>query len=370
MPKLAKITPRPVGDKHRVIIPIDLRGRLGQRTKWFDSKSSAQKWATWAESLRGDVEQELFSLPRSDLAMLLSSVRLLGNAQAVYDACKLLKSSTPDERLTLAQLIDQCSDSKEKAGKKDYHVKAFRSVCKKFLAGKELMLAHEVQPAHVEAWIHSDPKWSPQTKINYLTYLKSLFSYAVKRGHCRFNPAEKVERPTPEDKSPEILTVEECERLMRAAEEIDQPMIRYLALSLFGGLRPSEAQRITDENIKEGHVEVFGKRVRSKNRRLVTINPTLKAWLERYPEAECMKNQRRRLDSIWKATMVSEFGPLKPVNWAQDALRHSHVSYSVPIHGARQTSMETGHSEAILFRHYRELVPRSSAEKFFQILPK
>ena len=60
--------------------------------------------------------------------------------------------------------------------------------------------------------------------------------------------------------APGILTVEECEKLLRAAEQTDRGMIPWLALGLFCGIRPEEIRRLTWENVKidRGFVEISG----------------------------------------------------------------------------------------------------------------
>lgn len=51
----------------------------------------------------------------------------------------------------------------------------------------------------------------------------------------------------------------------------------------------------------------------------------------------------------------------------ENGLRHSFVSYRLAATGnAAQTA---GHDQAVLFRHYRELVRPSEAERYFSILP-
>jgi len=58
------------------------------------------------------------------------------------------------------------------------------------------------------------------------------------------------------------------------------------------------------------------------------------------------------------------------MKWPQNALRHSDISYRVAeIQNVAQVALEAGNSPAITFKHYRELVTREDAEKWFNILP-
>jgi hypothetical protein len=58
------------------------------------------------------------------------------------------------------------------------------------------------------------------------------------------------------------------------------------------------------------------------------------------------------------------------VPWPQNVTRHSFVSYHLAEHeNAAKTALEAGHSEAILFRHYRALVTPQAAAEFWAIRP-
>ena len=57
--------------------------------------------------------------------------------------------------------------------------------------------------------------------------------------------------------------------------------------------------------------------------------------------------------------------------WPQNAPRHSFCSYHLAMHqNAGKTALEAGHSEQMLFAHYREIVTREDAAAFWGIRPK
>jgi hypothetical protein len=56
--------------------------------------------------------------------------------------------------------------------------------------------------------------------------------------------------------------------------------------------------------------------------------------------------------------------------WPDNAMRHSFVSYRLSATGnAAQTALESGHDQAVLFKHYRELVRPLDAARYWQIFP-
>lgn len=59
------------------------------------------------------------------------------------------------------------------------------------------------------------------------------------------------------------------------------------------------------------------------------------------------------------------------VDWPHNATRHSFCSYHLAhFRKPSETAMEAGHSEAMLFKHYREVVTREAAAAYWAVLPK
>jgi integrase len=347
---------------YRVIVPIDLRPAGEKRqTKWYTSRADAEQYAEKLQAMRDEIGQRFLSLSKTDQAMLLKALEQAGTVQAVYDAVQFWKASRPATAISLKELVQQCSDAKERGGDTVTHCYNLRQAFNQFVGFHGNSAAHEVQPEHIERWIHEkrEPEWSANTKANYLKYVRSVFAWALENRYVAKNPAAVVKKPKVDhDKPPAILTVAQAETLTRTAEATDRGLLRYLALCLFGGLRPSEAQRITAEEIKPDGVMVFARKVRMRGHRLVK-NPTLDAWLSGEGELP-PSNLRKRMRRIAKAAGIE---------WEQDVLRHSFVSYYYALHGEVATANQAGHSQSTLVKHYKALVTQSDAEKFWQILP-
>jgi integrase len=86
---------------------------------------------------------------------------------------------------------------------------------------------------------------SPQTRRNYVTKLKQFFKWCLSEGLIDTNPADTI-TVSVAAKVPEIYSVDECKRLL---EVVQQPSHRaltgFVALGLFAGLRPSEVERLS-----------------------------------------------------------------------------------------------------------------------------
>lgn len=206
------------------------------------------------------------------------------------------------------------------------------------------------------------------TKNTIRTDMVTLWNYAVSVGWAKENQAEKLDVIESDHDNVSVLTPAQAAELMSASSG---DIAAYHALGLFAGLRASEIKKIDWGSIKlgEGHIEVTAttaKRTkkRSRSRRIVPITPALRKWLEPVAEKSgqiCGPNFRKRL----KATR--EFVGF---DLPHNVLRHSFVSYRLAdTKNIAATALEAGHTEAILFAHYRELVTPKSASRFFATAP-
>ena len=59
------------------------------------------------------------------------------------------------------------------------------------------------------------------------------------------------------------------------------------------------------------------------------------------------------------------------VEWPHNVTRHTWASYHLAQFGsAARTAIQAGHTETVLFRHYRELVTPEAAREFWSIRPE
>lgn len=112
-------------------------------------------------------------------------------------------------------------------------------------------------------------------------------------------------------------------------------------------------------HLDRGFVEVTADRSKTRARRLVTIQPALAAWL-------ALGGTLRALSPNTIKAALRGCG----VDWPHNVTRHSFVSYHLgAFESAGRTAIEAGHSEGMLFRHYRALVSREQAIAFWAVRP-
>ena len=273
-----------------------------------------------------------------------------------------LASSPPPPvapRRTVQELGNEFLVSKARTGKSVRYLLGIRNSLTLLFARRMLRPVHTITSEELEAWAN-EANVSARTKRNRITNARILFGFALRRGYVGSNPAAPLELPKPENNPVAIMPPAHVAAVLAAAQETDHDIMRLLAVQFFAGLRTSEAMRLAESEIGPRYLEVKAEKCKTRRRRLVTISPTLRAWLDaggRLPVENCWQ----RLVAVKRAAGVP---------FPSNAARHSFCSYHYAQHqSAAQTAMQAGHSEAMLFAHYREVVTPENAAEFWNIHP-
>ncbi len=252
---------------------------------------------------------------------------------------------------------------------------------KLFLSGVSNMRVTDVLPEHIEHYL-AQRNVSPNTKDANRRAISSFFTWCMKgkRHWCVNNPCYAVEiegRPNDDDLEPVVLPVDECERLLRTAEGYEKgKLVPYIALCLFGGLRPFEAARLTWEqvNLVDKEIRLKGQQTKTGKGRVVVICPTLRAWLNRYKGIDEIHRptfglQFRKLRaSVGYGEPTKENPDLKP--WVSDVLRHTAISHYFRVTGSYgRTAEQFGNSESIIKKHYQSRVSSRDTKRFYALRP-
>ncbi|HEX7861702.1 MAG TPA: tyrosine-type recombinase/integrase [Verrucomicrobiae bacterium] len=240
--------------------------------------------------------------------------------------------------------------------------------------------ASSVTTADINEWFDRE-KFKPQSYANFRRVLFGFFQFAVSRGYAADNPILGVEKVKVRGGDTLIYTPEEMIRLLAAASGEFLPCI---AIGGFAGLRSTEIERLewSDIDLTARHIVIGASRSKTASRRIVPISDNLAAWLENYKDAEgkVWKGNHKEFYRAQKATARNtevkenpETGAraVKALSWKTNALRHSYASYRfAEIGDAGRVAGELGNSAAVVHRHYRELVKKAAAEKWFGIKPE
>lgn len=229
-------------------------------------------------------------------------------------------------------------------------------------------------------------KVSAATLKTRRTLLHGIFEWARGLGMMRENPVAGMKvgqadrRALAEDEDAvSVLSPAEARELLLACVRVAPSLLPYVAIGLLAGLRTAELRRLRWDQVQteRGFIEVRASVSKTRSRRLVDIQPALAFILERVPRGEGLvmpPNVERLLDRTKKAA-----GYLGAVHWwpkaregarpwPKNALRDSFSSYHLALfRNAAETAVQDGHSEAVLYKHYRELVTPEAAAEFWQM---
>lgn len=217
------------------------------------------------------------------------------------------------------------------------------------------------------------------SKDNDRRAVSRFFSWCMdrKRRWATANPCAAVRVALAEKAPPAILTVDECERLLWAAEAFkDGRLVPYVAVCLFGALRPFEASRLTwaQVNLTDREIRLEANQTKTGTGRVVSVNPTLHAWLEICKGREFFpSNWRKDFDELKEqigyGRGTEDKPDLKP--WPVDVLRHTGISHQFRQTGSYGLTAElAGNSEAIIKAHYQGRVSSEDTKRFYAIKPR
>jgi integrase len=367
---------------------IPIRKLNRGRKRWLvDARYVGGKrefFATEAEA-RSVRQQRLIDMRKHGMAALdlsqderIDFARAKGELQevgaTVRDAVNFyLKHHHAIKPILFSDAIEQTYAAKKATNKDDEYIRKFKATLESLMLAsggdRELSL---VSRDDIEGWLWGNG-WKQDTIRNKRTDVRTFFKYAMGRNWITLNPADKIEYVERSDKPPGILTPDEAEAALRGCHAEFLP---YLAISLLCGVRCSEVVRLNQDNlqIERGYVEVPAFRgdekiAKSRKRRIVQLSENAKVWLKDAKISPRNEKWFARQLPVVREGAAKILG--RPMPWPKNCLRHSFASYHLAMHeSADKTALQMGHrSTTMLFEHYRELVTKEDAERFWGILP-
>lgn len=353
-----------------------INGERKQRS--FKTKEAAEEWAGIKANELANNRVAVFELSdkhrmdaleayRSFSTTLGVDVESLPSASmSLKKAVEFYLAHTKPEggQRTVSEVKQEYLQAKLNAGRRQRTLQDLRHRMGRFAKDFGDIPISMLSTANLEDWLNKK-KYKGITRKNYRTHLVSFFNFAKKHKHVSENVAEGLEVPSLDETTPKILTVSECEKLMKTAATHEPAMVPYFAVALFAGLRPAEAALLDWKNVNFNTklIKVVPETAKKRRLRFIEMSDNLIAWLAPYrQESGLLTYIRKRFDHVRRKAKVT---------WSNDVLRHSYGSYHLAMHeNAAKTSLEMGHRDTnLLFNHYRDVVMHQDAEKFWNIRP-
>jgi integrase len=375
-PKRAKQWPPIYKVKHRsgqVGFQVDLGTVEGKRKRVaFPSRPEAQTYAEQCRVAKANEGMAAFTLPtdiRLDAAkahqfLAPHGVTILEAAKYYQKHVLAYKTAPPVREIVQRYIADSTSRNlrPRTIGDLKHRLNSFADDF------GDARLS-DITLDELKEWVQ-DEQWEMRTRVNFLTKISQLYGYALRRKWVDSNLTELIDRPTVDECKPEIFTVEQAEQLLTHAHRFD--LLPFIALGLFAGLRSAEMGRLDakDINFLEKTIRIQADVAKKRAHRNVDMQDALMAWLEpcktNLQQGGAILDQnkfRKNKELLLEAAGID--------NWPSNGLRHSFASYHLAkFCNSDNTAYQMGHrSTEILHRHYKALVAKSEAERFWNIRP-
>jgi len=361
------------------------------RSKGFSTKKAAEKWSAdkGGELFLGGSEDPLTLMERSAVLEFRDRIAALGVPVRDVLEREVRRLEMTQRSVTVREAVEEMIELKTRVAKSDRNLETIKSQLSRFSRDRGDLIISDVTLKDVDDWLlgltvaKSKTRISAQTWKNYRRHLKMLFTQCMAWGYCESNPVDRAQEPEKAEAEPGILTPEEAGSLLISAGPEIQAGI---AVGLFAGLRVSEIQRITwDEvHLSRDLIKLEGTVTKKKFRRVIPVRPNLKAWLlltqkRTGPLAPsghewriAFATARRRAGFAVRITSTEKEIP-QGKEWKVNAMRHSFASYGIQQEqDAAKIALELGHrgSTQMLFEHYKAICEPDEAEVFWNISPE
>jgi integrase len=240
------------------------------------------------------------------------------------------------------------------------------------LAGK---MVSDIHPRQLEE-VLSELKGG--TRNRYVKLLRSMWTYAIRKGYAKENVAVKLDSVVLPDKPIQIFPNEVIRGMLDLALTEEIELVPFLALGAFAGLRVDSKEMThilwSDIKFEEKTIIVRAEISKTGDRRFIPIHPNLEAWLKVYLERQPMDGRvLKLLPGTLKKARRRIFGKVSPRGkWIPAGLRHSYASAMINS-GESQTDtvLALGHkgNRTMLYNHYLYREPREQALLYWEIFP-
>jgi site-specific recombinase XerC len=373
MKPLGTITPftRPNGDKRfRTTWPNHKGGTT--RKEHRSEVQAQQALEKWRKDQRKGANL-LHSYNHSEQAVVTACMdRAKKGGYDLLDAIthyELHLSTMATNKMDIDSAVNAYVDDRIKIGLEHRSILSIRSTVEPFARDHAGFAVDQVTAATVASWIDQHSHWAPRSVNSHLIRLGAFFRWCSEdeRKWTTVVPVTKSMKRKMKKGIPCHFKVDDVRKLLNVAFAKDKEICSLLAVQIFAGLRPAEAQtpgRSGGEllNLHGRTITVFGKIERK--RRHITITDNLYAWLTACGDwTGAQINTRKRI-----AAVLQEAG----VENGQDICRHSFASYHLAaFKDAPKTTHEMGHfgNLNMLVDHYRAVVREEDALAFWEIVP-
>ena len=212
---------------------------------------------------------------------------------------------------------------------------------------------------------------SAKSRNHHRAAIRQFMQWAIRKDFLpathRLNESDAMRPERANEGEIQFYTPKEFRDLLETAEG---PMRAIIAIGGLAGLRTAELLRLDWADVRrvKGHIEVTAGKSKTRQRRLVRVVPALAAWLRQFHTFT-----EGKLCTLHEITFQQHFAELcaeAKVDRKANGLRHAFCTY----HFAQQanenlTAAQAGNSPAMIHAHYKGLVTKAEARRWFAMKP-
>ena len=370
--------------KDRNVYQLCWKEQGRERTRSFHTRHEAEqeRQRRLKQISQGNAPDPIDTLTRHEQHELMAlHEHSRAKGYSLWEAVRTHEKFLERERvpaISVGEAVKHCLKDKEDQGDAPRTLRSLRSVLGRFALLHHGRLMEELGSTAVTSFVDA-LDISLRTRLGYLSDLRTFFSWALQKNLIGVNPVvpvmpgraarRRIMFAKRSRRKEQVLSVEECESLLRWVETNDRQLLVYPVLCLFAGLRPElEATGIEWSDVTHEHITVDASIAKDGETRIIEpLTPNLVEWIGVIRQSSQsplpLTNLRRRWD---RAKQVLDR------KWPHDAMRHSYASYHFAMFGnAGLTSKNLGHPDTTLLRKdYNGAVTKAQAKTFWAILPK
>jgi integrase len=291
------------------------------------------------------------------------------DGESILEAAKFYhKRKEGVKAVTVNAAYDQFIAYVQKKGLSDVYLKDLKVRLGNFAKRYGTLEVHTVTGDELRSWLDT-LEISNRSRDNALALLKTFFRFCQRNKHVQKGdlPTDEIDRLTDKNTSGEIqiFTPAEMRCLLDNASIETLP---YLVLGGFAGIRTAEQIRLEWQDIDfiGGYIEIKPAKAKTRQRRLIPMQPNLTAWLTPLKRSIGPVFTMRRPEKNCCEIVAKRAG----IEWKHNALRHSYISYRMAsIHDENKVAAEAGNSPAMIYANYRQVVRPEQANEWFSIRP-
>ncbi len=233
----------------------------------------------------------------------------------------------------------------------------------------------DITPDTIDNFLSTRNGVSARTRENDRLAISKFFSWCIERPRrwINANPCHAVHVEQDEKGDPIVLSIAQCEQLLRRAEKFKRGrLIPYITVCMFAGIRPSEAERAdrkTMLKLADRKLKLPANVTKTKRGRTVKVCQALTEWLKAYKGPFYPSNWRKDFDAL--RTLCGFGNNEGQTPWTADVFRHTAISHffnETQSYGA--TAKQHGNSESVIREHYDGNVSEADTKKFYALRPK